>query len=90
MAFVRSNLLVSLVLAALRVYAQLVQDARGQTVSELERLYFDDSPAGFFSGIKPCTAYFDPSVNRFRNDTGRQTSAQWIRAAFRKLDLATN
>ena len=85
MASTPFNLISLLLLATLRASAQLVQDARGQTISELEQLYFDDSPAGFFAGIKPCTLYFDPSTNSIRNDTGRQTSAEWIRTAFRKL-----
>ena len=80
-----------LLLAITRAQAQLVQDTRAQTTSELEVLLFDDNPAGFFSGLKPCTAYVDSTTGgTFRNDTGRQTSAQWIRTAFRKLNPASS
>lgn len=86
MASIRSSVFCFLLLAALRLHAQLIQNARDQLISELESIYFDGGPISFFAGIKPCTLYFDPSINEVRNDTGRQTSAGWIRTAFRKSD----
>lgn len=66
------------------IYAQKLPDARAATVSELESLYFDNIPAGFFSGVTPCTTYIDSTTARPNNSLGRQTAAQWIRSGFRK------
>ena len=81
----------SLLLAVtLQVNAQLVEDATAQVISEVEQHLFIDNPAGLFSGVEPCTLYFDSSKGgAIVNDTGRQTSAQWIRVAFRKLASAS-
>ena len=75
---------VLLLLAKLRAHAQLVQDAGAQTISELEHHLFDESPNNFFSGVRPCTLYIDSTTALPNNVTGRQTSAQWIRVAFRE------
>ncbi|ERF76415.1 hypothetical protein EPUS_06973 [Endocarpon pusillum Z07020] len=56
---------------------------------ELERLYLDDAgPAGFKFAITPCTQYIDPTGPRFDQTLGRQSAAQWIRAAFHDMVTA--
>ena len=77
---------IGLVVVALSmVSAQMLPDSQAFTVNELEHLYFDDTgPQGFKSGIVPCTNYIDSSTGLPNNALGRQTSAQWLRAAFRK------
>ena len=68
------------------VSSQMLPDSQALVMNELEHLYFDDTgPAGFKSGITPCTNYVDSSTGSNNNTLGRQTSAQWIRAAFRKI-----
>ena len=77
---------VGLFVVVLRVAsAQMLPDSQSFTVNELEHLYFDDTgPQGFKSGIVPCTNYIDSSTGLPNNALGRQTSAQWLRTAFRK------
>ena len=77
---------IGLVVVALSmVSAQMLPDSQALTVNELEHLYFDDTgPQGFKSGIVPCTNYIDSSTGLPNNALGRQTSAQWLRTAFRK------
>ena len=67
--------------------SQMLPDSEAFVVNELEHLYFDNTgPNGFKSGLVPCTLYLDSSTGGLPNETlGRQTSAQWIRAAYRKL-----
>ena len=67
--------------------SQMPPDSQAFVVNELEHLYFDNTgPNGFKSGLVPCTLYLDSSTGGLPNDTlGRQTSAQWIRVAFRKV-----
>lgn len=67
------------------VSAQMLPDSQGYTMNELEHLYFDDTgPQGYKSGIVPCTNYVDSTTGLPNNTLGRQTSAQWLRTAFRK------
>ena len=71
--------------AVLPILTQQLPDTQELTISELEANMFDFSPVGFFSGVTPCTLYFDSSTGGQLNPSvGRQTSAQWIRVAFRK------
>ncbi len=68
------------------VSAQLLPDSQVVLMNELEHLYFDDTgPQGFKSGIVPCTNYVDSTTGLDNNTLGRQTSAQWLRTAFRKI-----
>ena len=70
------------------VSTQMLPDSEAFTINELEHLYFDDTgPQGFKSGIVPCTNYIDSSTAQPSNALGRQTSAQWIRTAFRKANF---
>ena len=79
---------VSLLLAINSVGCQQLPDIQASTISEFESILFDNSPVGFFSGVTPCTTYIDSTTALVNNSLGRQTSAQWIRAAFRKNDPA--
>ena len=72
-------------LAVNRVWSQQLPDIQASTISELESILFDFSPVGFLTGVTPCTTYIDSTTALTNNSLGRQTSAQWIRAAFRKL-----
>lgn len=69
------------------VIAQYNPDHQARILEELDHIFVDiggRNDAQFASAITPCSKYRDVfrSVN---NDTfGRQSSAQWIRAAFRK------
>ena len=76
---------VLLLLAVNHVWSQQLPDIQASTISELESILFDFSPVGFFTGVTPCTTYIDSTTALTNNSLGRQTSAQWIRAAFRKL-----
>ena len=70
------------------VSAQTLPDSQALIMNELEHLYLDDTgPAGFRSGINPCTNYVDSTTGLNNNTLGRQTAAQWIRTAFRKTPL---
>ena len=83
--------LVWLLLASSVVYAQQFADPQAQTISEIESLLFDGNPIGIFSGVTPCTIEFDSSTGgKVNNSLGRQTSAQWIRTAFRKNEPFSN
>lgn len=67
------------------VFAQLLPDSQALVLNELEHLYLDNSgPGSIKSTITPCTNYVDSSTGLNNNTLGRQTSAQWIRTAFRK------
>jgi hypothetical protein len=77
---------ISLFVALISVVSpQMLPDSQALTLNELERLYLDNAgPAGFKSGIEPCTQYIDSTTARPNNTLGRQSAAQWIRTAFRK------
>lgn len=72
------------------VIAQYIPDHQARILDELDHIFVDiggRNDAQFASVLKPCSQYFD-IFNNVRNDTfGRQTSAQWIRAAFRKVPV---
>lgn len=91
---IMTNLLrffVWLLLAGSAVYSQQFADPQAQTISEIESLLFDGNPIGIFSGVTPCTIEFDSSTGgKVNNSLGRQTSAQWIRTAFRKNEPFSN
>jgi hypothetical protein len=71
------------------VSPQMLPDSQALIMNELEHLYFDDTgPQGFKSGIVPCTNYVDSTTGRNNNSLGRQTSAQWLRTAFRKATFS--
>ena len=80
--------LVWLLLVVNPVWSQQLPDTQASTISELESILFDGNPFGFFTGVTPCTTYIDSTTTLVNNSLGRQTSAQWIRAAFRKIDPA--
>lgn len=68
--------------------SQQIPNSQSLVIDELEHLLVDNggkNDAAFFSGITPCSTYFDSSTGRIDNTLGRQTSSQWIRVAFRKL-----
>ena len=70
------------------VSAQMLADSQLIIMNELEHLYFDNQgPAGFKSGITPCSNYIDLATGLNNNALGRETAAQWIRVAFRKAPL---
>ena len=72
------------------VSAQIPPESQLFVMNELEHVYFDNTgPAGFkLGGIVPCTNYVDSSTGGLPNNAlGRQTTAQWIRTAFRKFDF---
>lgn len=70
------------------VFAQLLPDSPALVLNELEHLYLDNpGPGSIKSTITPCTNYVDSSTGLNNNTLGRQTSAQWIRTAFRKTSL---
>ena len=75
-----------LVVAVIRVISsQMLPDSQAYILNELEHLYLDNTgPQGVNSGIVPCTNYVDSTTGQNNNSLGRQTSAQWIRVAFRK------
>jgi hypothetical protein len=67
------------------VSPQMLPDSRAHIMNELERLYLDNAGgAGIKSGIGDCSLYIDSTTARSNNTLGRQSAAQWIRAAFRK------
>ena len=70
------------------VSAQMLPDSQAIIMNELEHMYFDNQgPAGFKSGITPCSNYIDTFTGFDNNALGRETAAQWIRVAFRKTSL---
>lgn len=70
------------------VFAQLLPDSQALVLNELEHLYLDNpGPGSIKSTITPCTNYVDSSIGLNDNTLGRQSSAQWIRTAFRKAML---
>ncbi len=70
------------------VITQLLPDSQALVLNELEHLYLDNSgPGSIKSTITPCTNYVDSTTGLNNNTLGRQTSAQWIRTAFRKALL---
>ena len=70
------------------VSAQLLPDSQALVQNELEHLYLDNpGPNSIKSTITPCTNYVDSTTGLNNNTLGRQTTAQWIRTAFRKAML---
>ena len=67
------------------VTAQYVANSQALTIKEIEHLYFDSASAGILSAVTPCSNYYDPSTGASNSAVGRNTAAEWIRTAFRKL-----
>ena len=72
-------------LSLTRVTAQYAADTQALIIREIEHLYFDADPAGILSAVSPCSNYYDPSTGGSDSTLGRNTAAEWIRTAFRKL-----
>lgn len=70
------------------VAAQYLPDTKAITIREFEHIYLDASPNGIITAVSPCSKYFDPSTGAASNSFGRQTAAEWIRVASRKLHLS--
>ena len=67
------------------IFAQHLPHSPDIILNELEHLYLDNSgPGSIKSTITPCTNYVDSTTGLNNNSLGRQSSAQWIRTAFRK------
>lgn len=70
------------------VIAQYTPDHQARILEELDHIFVDiggRNDAQFASAITPCSRYLDV-FRGVNNDTfGRQSSAQWIRAAFRMV-----
>lgn len=83
----RISILICIVIFS-SVFAQLLPDSQALVLNELEHLYLDNpGPGSIKSTITPCTNYVDSSTGLNNNTLGRQSSAQWIRTAFRKAML---
>ena len=70
------------------VIAQNIPDHQARILEELDHIFVDiggRNDAQFASAITPCSNYRDVFSNVDNNTFGRQSSAQWIRAAFRKV-----
>ena len=67
------------------VTAQYGANTEALVIKEIEHLYFDAATAGVASAVTPCSNYYDPSTGASNNTVGRNTAAEWIRTAFRKL-----
>lgn len=70
------------------VIAQYIPDHEARIIEELDHIFVDiggRNDAQFASAITPCSKYRDVFRSVDNNTFGRQTSAQWIRAAFRKV-----
>ena len=89
----KGNLLVSILLsieASCPVSTQLLPDSQALVLNELEHLYLDNpGPNSIKSTITPCTNYVDSTTGLNNNTLGRQSTAQWIRTAFRKTKLVS-
>lgn len=72
-------------LALRSVTAQYVANTQALIIKEIEHLYFDAAPSGILSAVTPCSNYYDPSTGASNDSLGRNTAAEWIRTAFRKL-----
>ena len=70
------------------VTAQYGANTEALTIKEIEHLYFDAASAGIASAVTPCSNYYDPSIGASNNNVGRNTAAEWIRTAFRKLQCS--
>ena len=70
------------------VTAQYAADTQALIIREIEHLYFDANPAGILSAVTPCSNYYDPSTGGSDSSLGRNTAAEWIRTAFRKLSCS--
>ena len=70
------------------IFGQLLPDSQALILNELEHLYLDNpGPGSIKSTITPCTNYVDSTTGQNNNTLGRQSTAQWIRTAFRKALL---
>lgn len=70
------------------VIAQYTPDHEARVLDELDHIFVDIGGRNdglFTSAITPCSNYRDVFRNVDNNTFGRQSSAQWIRAAFRKV-----
>lgn len=70
------------------VIAQYTPDHQARILEELDHIFVDiggRNDAQFAFAITPCSKYFDIFNNVVNDTLGRQSSAQWIRAAFRKV-----
>lgn len=70
------------------VIAQKIPDHQARILEELDHIFVDiggRNDALFTSAITPCSNYRDVFRNVDNNTFGRQSSAQWIRAAFRRV-----
>lgn len=86
--FARTGIFLSIA-ALFPVSAQLLPDSQALVLNELEHLYLDNSgPNSIKSTITPCTNYVDSTTGLNNNTLGRQSTAQWIRTAFRKAMLS--
>ena len=72
------------------VTAQYAADTQALIIREIEHLYFDADPAGILSAVSPCSNYYDPSTGGSDSTLGRNTAAEWIRTAFRKLSCSNS
>ncbi len=75
------------------IIAQQIPDTQSLILDELDHLFVDIgglNDGGFTAAIQPCSNYDDVFHGGLNNNSlGQQTSAEWIRAAFRKShDLA--
>ncbi len=70
--------------------AQYVANTQALIIKEIEHLYFDAASAGILSAVTPCSNYYDPSTGASNTTVGRNTAAEWIRTAFRKLLYSAN
>ena len=69
------------------VSAQYVPDTNNEIIRELEHIFLDGGSGALVNAVSPCTNYEDPSTGSPSNNQGRQSAAEWIRTAFRKLGL---
>ena len=67
------------------VLGQYLPVMQSLIIKELEHLYLDAASSGLINGITPCTNYIDSATGLTSNSLGRETAAEWIRTAFRKL-----
>lgn len=72
------------------VIAQYIPDHQARILEELDHIFVDiggRNDAQFATPITPCSKYRDVFRGVDNNTFGRQSSAQWIRAAFRKIPV---
>ncbi len=69
------------------VSAQYVPDRDAEITRELQHILLDAGSAALINAVSPCTKYEDPNTGATNNNAGRQSAAEWVRTAFRKLDF---